>query len=1103
MQTIAEWLLAWGFERYTQLFHEHDIDLEVVPSLSEPDLASLGISLGHRKKLLNAIAELSAESAVAPISAESSERRQLTVLFCDMVGFTELASRVDPEILQQIIRAYEDACAVCITRYEGYVFQRLGDGIVAFFGYLCAHESEGERAIHAALAIVDSLARLEIVNAGRVQVRIGIATGVVVVSSLEKSAAGETMNLAARLQAIAQPGSIVVSEPVQRLAGGAFLYHALGSHQLKGIAQPTTVYQIVGVSALASRFEAATGDGLTTLVGRESDLALLSERWKLAQSGTGQVVLLAGEPGIGKSRLMSALGERVIALGASTLRFQCSPYYTHSAFYPSIDNFERALKFTRDEAPESKLDRLETLIVTRFGRPLADVRFIAAMLSMPHERYGSLSMSPQRFKQETLRVLADLVDAASRLQPTVMLFEDAHWADPTSLEMLDLIIDRLTAMPLLIVITHRPEFQSRWAESAHVSTLNITRLDRDQSAAMVNALVSNKALPGDLLEQILIKTDGVPLFVEELTKSMIQSDDLKVVGDHYEFTGATRSLNLPTNLRDSLMARLDRHPSSKEVAQIGAVIGRTFSYELIQAVAPHSQHELENALRQLVDSGLAFRRGTPPEATYTFKHALVQDTAYDSLLKSRRRDLHGKIAGVIETRFPRLQETEPEILASHYSAAGQADPAIAYWLKAARRATTRSAFREALAQLDQAEVLLNDQPPGPQRTQRALQLQVQRAAVLLVTKGMSNLETGAAYDRARELCDQLGDDVEEIFPALYGNYIFHLVRGDAVQSADAAQAAWRRAQQVKTPALLLLGRRVMGPSLVQRGELHSAADHLEHALQLYDPVRDRESALIYGADLKSACLSWQAQVTILLGAPDRALTLAAAAVDHAESLPHLHSVAFALSWLSTVHFLRREPTRAFEHAQRELALSQRHEFGMWLAYSKADSGAALIEGGNTEDGLNWMKEYFASTNVTGHSFNRPLHLSAVASGAAQRHKWGEAAEYLTAALHQVETSGERWYEAELYRLKGEFMLAEHSMAAAEQAILCFDQSLAVARVQGAKLWELRTSMSLGKLWLKQGRRSEARDLLAPAYAAFVEGFDTQDLKEAKFLLDSL
>ncbi len=643
-----------------------------------------------------------------------------------MVGFTELASRLDPEELQSIVQVYEDTCAASITRYEGYVFQRLGDGVVAFFGYPLAHEGEAERAVRAGLDIIDAFANLDVLDIGQLQVRIGIATGLVVVASAEKGAVGETMNLASRLQNIAQVNTIVVSERVQRLAGGSFNYEDLGELTLKGIARPTHAYNVSGVSEVASRFEAAHSEDLTPLVGREQELGLLMERWQLSQDGEGQVVLLSGEPGIGKSRMLSALRERLEGRGAQTLRYQCSPYYINSAFWPITDRFERALQLRRDETPDLKLDKLEALIVGHCERPLGDVRFIASMLSvLCDDRYGAITMPPEKYKDETLRALIDLIEAASNKQPCVMIFEDAHWADPTTLEVLDLLIDRVRTIPLLIVITHRPEFENRWSDHGHVISLNLAKLTRAQSSAMVSRITAKTALPGDLLEQILSRTDGVPLFVEELTIAVLESGEIRKVGNRYEYAGgAHHSVTIPATLRDSLMSRLDRFMPVKEIAQIGAAIGREFSYEVIGDVSPLPQAQLDDALAQLTESGLAFRRGRPPDATYTFKHALVQDAAYDSLLKSKRQELHGKIAAAIEARFPNVKSTEPEVLAHHLTVANDCGGAIPLWLKAGELALKRMALTETIAHLDHGLGLIARIPHSRDRDGSELSLRV-------------------------------------------------------------------------------------------------------------------------------------------------------------------------------------------------------------------------------------------------------------------------------------------------------------------------------------------------------------------------------------------
>ena len=541
-------------------------------------------------------------------------------MFCDLVGSTALSEKLDPEELRSLLHAYRTLCGDVIARYDGFVARYVGDGILTYFGWPTAHEEDAERAVRAALEIVHTVKRAS--STEDLSVRIGIATGPVVVGETagagdqSKLAVGSTPNLAARLQGLAAADQIVIAASTRRLVGNAFELTDLGEHDLKGIAEPVHAWRVERALVTESRFDANRGgSALTPLVGREEELDLLLRRWSQAKDGEGQVVLLSGEPGIGKSRILSALRERLEAQGVQALRFQCSPYYVNSAFWPIIDNFERALKFTRDETTDAKLDKLEALIVTQYGRPLADVRFVASILSIPCEqRYGALPMTPQKHKDETLRTLVDITEAAARRQPSVMLFEDAHWADPTTLEVLDLLIDRVRTVPLLVVLTHRPEFQSRWSEQGHVGALNLSKLTRTQSAAMVSALAGGKALPAALLEQILTRTDGVPLFVEELTKSILESGELKEAGDHYEYAGSARAVTIPATLRDSLMARLDRFMPVKEIAQIGAAIGREFSYELIAAVAPMPQAQLDDALAQLSESGLAFRRGTPPDA---------------------------------------------------------------------------------------------------------------------------------------------------------------------------------------------------------------------------------------------------------------------------------------------------------------------------------------------------------------------------------------------------------------------------------------------------------------------------------------------------------
>jgi len=1125
MHSLPDWLKTLGLEQYASVFAENEVDFDALRVLSDQDLQELGLAFGPRKRLLHALASLNGTEATAPApvaelpqvttaptsapaaaplptTPEAGERRQLTVLFCDMVGFTELANRVDPEVLQRIIRSYEDTCAVCITRYEGYVFQRLGDGIVAFFGYPLAHEGEAERAIHAGLEIIEALSKLDVPDAGHLAVRIGIATGLVVVSSAEKGAVGETMNLASRLQAIAAPGSIIVSERVHRLAGGSFEYEDLGEHSLKGIGQPTRAWRVVGVSAAASRFDAATRGGLTPLVGRELEIGLLTDRWQLAQDGEGQVVLLSGEPGIGKSRILSALRERLGTQGAGTLRFQCSPYYLNSAFYPSIDNLERALKFGRDESPASKLDKLEALIVIHYGRPLSDVRFIASILSIPCEdRYGPLSMTGQRHKDETIRALVDLAEAAARRAPSLMLYEDAHWADPTTLEVLDLLVDRIRSFPMLLVVTHRPEFQPKWTGHGHVTGLALSRLTRAQSSAIVSRLCGGKALPADLLEQILAKTDGVPLFVEELTKAILESGSLKEAGDHYDYASASRTITIPATLRDSLMARLDRFMPVKEIAQIGAAIGREFGYELIAAVAPMGKVQLDDALARLTDSGLAFRRGVIPDAAYTFKHALVQDAAYDSLLKTRRQELHGKIARVLEERFPARKDNEPELLAYHLTAARLNEPAIAYWHKAGELALKRMALTEAISHLIKGLELVSTLPPSPERDTKELELRIPLGSAWMALRGWAASEVWAAFDPALTFAKSLGRN-EALLPILWGRWFHIQVQGRLPEAVQLANEMLDTAKATSNPALRVVGHTAAAWSYFWLGQLVTAREHADRVLALYAGPEHGHIVDLTNHDPKTMAGIITSNWTWMLGYPDQAVQVSNAADDHARQRGHPFDLGYALgSFGSWLFEYRGEPEVLFARADECERIGRDNSLSFFFEVQAPRTRAvALIRTGQLTQGIAELSKYIDPPMTTRDMRPYMVTLLAEAMSAAGNHE--QALRLVGEAIEQAEApdwQGHAHY-AESLRIKGWIL---QQMGRREEAERHYRAAIDFARKQQAKSWELRASTSLARLLAERGEHDAARELLAPVYNWFTEGFDTKDLREANALLGVL
>ncbi|HEV8715848.1 MAG TPA: adenylate/guanylate cyclase domain-containing protein [Candidatus Binatia bacterium] len=983
-----------------------------------------------------------------------AERRQLTVMFCDLVGSTALSAQLDPEELREVVRAYQQTSAAVINRYAGHIAQYLGDGLLVYFGYPVAHEDDAQRAVHAGLEIIvaihktvpsplvnmdQSRARQQAANAplphGRgsdlhpLQVRIGIHTGPVVVGAIgsggrqEQLALGEVPNIAARVQALAEPDTMVLSAATHRLVAGLFECQDLGPQTLKGIATPLAVHRVVRESEAQSRFEVAVSTGLTPLVGRDLEVGLLRERWAQAKGGDGQAVLLSGEAGIGKSRLVQALKEQVIAEGATRIEFRCSPYHQNSAFYPIIDHLQRLLQFHREESPSAKLEKLQQALA-RYRFPQADtVPLLAALLSLPQPEHAPpLTLSPQKQKQRTQETFMAWLGEEAERQAVYCVWEDLHWADPSTLEFLMLFLDQVPITRLLAVLTFRPDFTPPWRSRSHLAQLTLNRLGRHPVEAMVEQITSGKPLPREVVQQIIAKTDGVPLFVEELTKMVLESGLLTAAADRYELQGPLPPLAIPNTLQDSLMARLDRLATTRETAQVGATLGREFSYELLHAVSPLDEATLQQGLRQLVDAELLYQRGLPPQATYLFKHALVQDTAYQSLLKSKRQQYHQQIARVLAERFPETTQTQPELLAHHYTEAGLIAQAIPYWQQAGQRASQRSAYVEAVSHLTKGLEVLKILPDTPERTRQELDLQVILGPALIATKGWGAPELEKAYSRARELCQQVGE-TSRLFPVLWGLWVFYYTREELRKAHALGEQLFNLAQSVQDSALLLEAHMTLGYTLHTLGEFVPARDHLEQSIALYDPQQHHALAFLYGgADPGMAGLSGAAWVLWMLGYPDQARERSRDAVTLARELSHPHSLAFALCFAAEFHQFCGERQSVQEHAEALIILATEQGLPYFVERGLIARGWALSEQGQGEEGIAQIRQGLAAYRARGAELYQSHFLALLAEAYRKVGQTAEGLAAVTEALDWIQRTGGRYYEAELYRLKGELSL---------------------------------------------------------------------------------
>jgi predicted ATPase/class 3 adenylate cyclase len=1107
---VLDLLQRQGRVSYRALKRRFNLDDEYLEDLKAELIEAQQVAVDEQGRVL--VWRGRSELQPTPRGVPEAERRQLTVLFCDLVDSTALAGRLDPEDYREVVRAYQASCVEVVRRFDGHIAQYLGDGLLVYFGYPVAHEDDALRAVRAGLAMIEAIgplnARLEREHGVRLAVRLGVHTGLVVVGEMgagarhESLALGETPNLAARLQGLAAPDTMVMSATTFRLVQGLFECRELGPQTLKGVATPVRVYQVVRESGAQSRLEVAGPTGLTPLVGREQEVGLLLERWAQVKEGLGQVVWLSGEAGIGKSRLVQVLKEHVANEPHLRWECRCSLYYQNSAFYPLVDLFQRALRLTSEDAPEDKLRKLEETLAPYPVSLLEVVPFLAVLLSLPlPDRYPSLSLSTQRQKQKTMEAVLAVLQALAARQPVLFIVEDLHWGDPSTLELLSLLIDQGPTARILTLLVFRPEFRPPWGFRAHVTPLTLARLPQHQTEVMVERVAGSMELPAEVRRQLVVKTDGVPLFVEELTKMVLESGWLQEREGRYELTGPLPALAIPATLQDSLMARLDRLGTAKEVAQWGATLGRAFPYELLQAVMPWDAATLQHALARLAEAELLYQQGLPPAATYLFKHALIQEVAYQSLLRSRRQQAHQRIAQVLEAQFPDAAQTQPELLAHHYTEAGLKAQALPYWQRAGQRAIERSAYLEARVHLTKGLEVLKTVPDTPERTQQELDLQTMLGSVLIATQGGASPEVERVYARARELCRQVGD-TRQLFPTLRGLHRFYLGRGQMEAARELGAQLLSLAQRVQDPALLVQAHLELGSTLYALGEVVSARAHLEQGMALYHPRQSHSLTFRDMADPGVVCRGYAAWTLWVLGYPDQACKRSHEALSLAEELSHPVSLAAALYFAAVLHHFRREGPAAQERAAMMVALAREQGFMQPLSAGTILGGWALALQGRGEEGIAQMRQGLAARRALG-SERTWLFFLAMLADAYQTLGQAEAGLHVLAeALGEAHTTVARYYEAELYRLKGELLLVR-SHERHREAETCFRQALEVARRQQAKSLELRAAMSLSRLWRRQDKREEARQLLAEVYGWFTEGFDTADLREAKALLEEL
>ena len=1116
MTSIEDWLGELGLERYAAHFAEAEVEFADLPDLTDEDLKEIGLPVGPRRKVSSAIkifhaglstipanhgsgaVSAAAEGASTSMASSSPERRHLTVMFVDLVGSTEMAANADAEDVREVITRFQNNVAGMIARYEGFVARFMGDGVLCYFGWPRANEDDAERSVRAGLAIIDNVRESSAPDGSRLACRIGIASGVVIVGDLigsgaseEAAVVGQTPNLAARLQGLAQANQLVLPRETRSLLGNVFELQSLGAHELKGIEQPVEAYAVIGEAERESRFDARQQGKLSPIVGREQELELMREYWNRARSGAGQMVILSGEAGIGKSRMTRAIIDEIAQQEHIRIVCQCSPYHTDSAFYPVIRQIAQAAGFQSSDSAEIRLDRLESLD----GVDADNIGLLAALLGIDASgRYPALELTPAQQRAHTMTALTQMLIDQSREKPLLLVFEDLHWIDPTSLELLDITLDAISDHAVLILGTARPTFEHGFGGHPRATRFALNRLGQEQIQSIVERLTDGRELPAEVLDIIARRTDGVPLFVEELTKTILDSGVLRADGDKLVLDGPLDVLAIPGTLHDSLMARLDRLQPIKEVAQIAACIGREFNYRLLASLSPLSVSELDSALEGLIDAELVYRRGVAPEAIYLFKHALVRDAAYESLLKEQRRSIHASILNCLETG----NTAAPEVLARHAQAAGLGARAIDLWEQASQAAIARPAYDEAIAHLSRATELMAPLVANGEQAviERALDLQIRLGTALLARRGYGDDAPQAAFEKALPMVDKIGDTPMR-FSVLYGLWVVKYARAEHADALEYARTVLRIAEAASDTTALIVALRMIGASLTVQGRYNDARPHFERALSLFDPALHQGLGNRFGQELAVAVHGLFSISLWLAGETRQSKTQAQAAESSALALNHVNSICFMHLHVALTALFEKDEVQVKHHQAALASLAAEYNLRQWRDFAKV-LGALINIGKHGEPGvaeyLQSDEDYVGSrSRIFTTYFRIEAGFRTLALG-----RVNEARALAAMARDLIYETGEAFALAELYRLEGALAAATGDDRGAESR---FDEALEVARKQGSKSWELRAAIDLACLWQATGRGRDVRSLLQPIYDDIAEGDCPQDRVTARRMLE--